>query len=127
MNRFRLLGLAACVALSVPAAAIAQQDAAAPTEHTMVLPSVDQHVKMLSERLGLTADQQEKARPIIVKMQDALQKVMDDKSLTQEQTQAQMHAVFMNADKDLRAFLNDEQKTKLDAMEREHAQMHGQP
>jgi len=107
-----------CVGL-IPA--IGQEEAAAPTKHAMVVPDVDQHLKMLSEKLALSAEQQEKARPILKEMQESMQRVADDKSLTQEQTQAQTHATFMKADKELRTFLSDEQKTKLDEME---SQMH---
>jgi hypothetical protein len=108
------------VELAVLAPIVAQQSAAAPTEHPMTLPSVDQHVKVLSDKLALTADQQEKARPIIAEMQDAMQKAMDDTSLTQEQQHARMHSAFMKADKEMRPFLTDEQKSKLDEMEKEH-------
>jgi hypothetical protein len=120
MSRIRLLALAVLVELAVLAPIVAQQSAAAPTEHPMTLPSVDQHVKVLSDKLALTADQQEKARPIIAEMQDAMQKAMDDTSLTQEQQHARMHSAFMKADKEMRPFLTDEQKSKLDEMEKEH-------
>ena len=113
MNRFRLLAAALVLCGGLPL--LAQQGATAPPSH---MPSVDEHLKVLSEKLDLTADQQEKARPIIADMQDGLQKVMDDKSLTPEQSHEQMHATFMKADKELRVFLTDEQKAKLDEMER---------
>jgi uncharacterized protein (DUF3084 family) len=87
----------------------------------MVLPDVDQHLKVLSEKLELSSEQQENARPILKNMQDEMQKAMDDKSLTPDQMQAQMHPIMMKADKQLREFLTDDQKTKLDAMEE---QMH---
>jgi Spy/CpxP family protein refolding chaperone len=130
MSRLRLLGLAGLMVLAelvvLAPPAIAQQAATAPAQHAMVLPSVDEHLKMLSEKLGLTADQQEKVRPIIAEMQDGLQKVMDDKSLTREQMHEQSHQVYMTADKKLREFLTDEQKTKLDDLERPHQEIRGQ-
>jgi len=119
MKRIGWLVLGIALAFAVPT--VAQQEAAAPPEHAMVMPDVDQHLKMLSEKLTLTAEQQEKARPILKEMQDSMQKAMDDKSLTPEQMHAQMHSSFMGADKKLRTFLSDEQKAKLDEME---AQMH---
>jgi Spy/CpxP family protein refolding chaperone len=112
MNRIRLLAAGAALACAIPA--IANQTPPAPTEQ---LPSVDRHLAMLSEKLNLTADQQEKARPILKKMQDAMQKAMDDKSLTEEQVHAQMRPAMLKADTALRAFLTDDQKKKLDAME----------
>ena len=100
---------------------VVAQEKPAPPEHAMVLPDVDQHLKVLSEKLELSSEQQEKARPILKNMQDELQKDMDDKSLTPDQMHAKMHADFMKADKELREFLTDDQKTKLDEMEK---QMH---
>jgi hypothetical protein len=57
-------------------------------------------------------------------MHDGSQKLVDDQSLTPEQRQAAMGELFMKADKEVRTFLNEEQKKKLDEME---AQMHGGP
>lgn len=101
--------------------AFAQQaEATAPAPHS--LPSVDDHLRMLAQKLELTQDQQDKARPIITEMQNDMQKIMDDKSLSHEKATAKTHAAFMNADKQFRQFLTDEQKTKLDELEQ---QMHG--
>jgi len=120
LGRAVLAGLAVLAEVGMIAPAIAQEKAA-PPEHAMMIPDVDQHLKVLSDKLELTAEQQEKARPILKEMQDEMQKVSDDKSLTQNQMHAQMHPIMMKADKQLREFLTDEQKTKLDAMEE---QMH---
>jgi len=112
MNRIRLLAVGAALVCAVPA--IANQTPPAPTEH---LPSVDRHLAVLSQKLDLTADQKEKARPILKEMQDAMQKAMDDKSLTEEQMHEQMRPAKLKADKALREILTDDQKKKLDAME----------
>ena len=85
---------------------------------------MDQHLKVLSEKLELTADQQEKARPILKEMQDAMQKVIDDQSLTQEQIHEQIHPIQTKADRELRTFLSTEQKQKLDAMEQQMHERH---
>lgn len=113
MNRIRLLAIGIVLACALPLIA---QEAAAPSP----MPSVDQHLKMLSEKLALTGDQQDKARSIIAEMQETMQKAMDDTSLTQEQKHVQMHAAFMKADKEMRPFLTEEQKAKLDEMEKQH-------
>ena len=123
MKRTGWLGVAALAViaeLAVLAPAIAQEKTA-PPENAMVVPDVDQHLKMLSEKLELTAEQQEKARPILKEMQDEMQKVMDNGSLTHEEATAKTHEAFMKADKKFREFLTDAQKTKLDEMEQ---QMH---
>ena len=85
------------------------------------MPNVDDHLRMLAQKLELSDEQQNKTRPIIAEMQDEMQKAMDDKSLTHDETTRRTHAAFMNADKKIREFLTDEQKTKLDAIE---AEMH---
>ena len=114
------LGVAALAAAVAFPSAIAQEKTD-PAQHGMVMPDVDQHLKILSAKLDLSAEQQEKARPILIAMQDAMQKDMDDKSLTPDQMHAKMHSDFMKADGELRTFLSEEQKTKLNAME---AEMH---
>jgi Spy/CpxP family protein refolding chaperone len=123
MNRRRAMTIAAAaVAFVLPAfqSSFAQQAEAPPAApHSM--PSVDDHLHLLAQKLDLSDEQQVKARPIITEMQDEMQKVMDDKSLTHEEATAKTHEAFMNADKKFREFLTDDQKTKLDEME---AQMH---
>jgi len=120
MNRLRLL--AAGTVLMFAMSTVAQQNATAPDVHAAAVAPVDQHLKMLSEKLALTTEQQEKARPILQAMRDGTQKLEDDQSLTPDQRQAGMHALFMKSDKEVRVFLTDDQKKKLDEME---AQMHG--
>jgi len=123
MNRIRLLAIGVALAFALPA--IAQESATASAQH---MPTVDQHLKALSEKLDLTADQQEKARPILREMQDSMQKVMNDTSMTHEQAHEQMRSVQLKADKDLRRLLSDEQKKKLDELEAQpHPGMHGEP
>lgn len=121
MNRIRTLAIAAAMLFALPA--FAQQSASTGQEHSA--PSVDDHLRMLSQKLELTADQQEKARPILEEMQAGMQKIDGDKSLTPEQAMAQRHPVFMKADKQIREFLTDDQKKKLDDLEEQmHPGMH---
>lgn len=123
MNRRRAMTIAAAAVLfALPAfqPSFAQQ-AKAPAAAPHSMPSVDEHLQMLAQKLELSDDQQARARPIITEMQDEMQKVMDNKSLTHEEATAKTHEAFMKADKKFRDFLTDEQKTKLDEMEQ---QMH---
>ena len=120
MNRLRLLAVGTVLMFAL--STVAQQNATAPDLHAAAVAPVDQHLKMLSEKLALTTEQQEKARPILQAMRDGTQKLEDDQSLTPDQRQAGMHALFMKSDKEVRVFLTDDQKKKLDEME---AQMHG--
>ena len=49
------------------------------------LPPAKEQLKVLTDKLGLTADQQSKAAPIIKDLHDATVKLMEDKSLSQEE------------------------------------------
>lgn len=119
MKRLSLVALAAIVSLVLPA--LARQSPANPA----TIP-VDQHLKVLAEKLELTAEQQEKARPILQQMHDDSEQIMYDKSLTHDEAMARLHPIFMKADKALREFLTVDQKKKLDAMEQQmHPEMHG--
>ena len=120
MNRLRLFTVSTVLIFAL--SAVAQQSTTMPDAHAVAAAPVDQHLKVLSEKLALTADQQDKARPILQDMHDGSQKINDDQSLTPDQKHAAMSELFMKSDKQLREFLTDDQKTKLDAME---AQMHG--
>jgi Spy/CpxP family protein refolding chaperone len=122
MNRNRLLAVGAVLMFAL--STMAQQPATSPDAHAAAVAPVEQHLKMLSEKLGLTADQQDKARPILQEMHDGSQKLADDPSLTPDQRQTAMRELFMKSDKQVRTFLTEDQKKKLDDME---AQMHSGP
>jgi len=121
MNRIRLLAVGTVLMFAM--STVAQQTTTTPDVHAAAVAPVEEHLKVLSEKLALTADQQDKARPILQEMHDCSQKLQDDQSLTPDQRQAGMHPVFMKADKALREILTDDQKKKLDDLE---AQMHGE-
>lgn len=123
MNRRRALTITAAMLLVLPALARPAfgQETEAPAAPPHSLPSVDDHLHFLAQKLELTDDQQEKARPILTEMQAEMQKVMDDKALTHDEAMAKTHLVFMKADKQFREFLTDDQKKKLDELEE---QMH---
>jgi Spy/CpxP family protein refolding chaperone len=127
MNRIRLLAIATVLMFAL--GMVAQQPtssakgSSAGTQnggHGHGMPSVEDHVKLLSEKLDLTADQQAKAKPIVQEMQDGMQKTMHDESLSQEERHAKLKALHETADKKFREILNDEQKKKLDQLEHEH-------
>lgn len=121
MNRRRALTLATAALFALPATSFFAQQAEAPAPPPHTMPSVDDHLHMLAEKLDLTQEQQDKARPIIAEMQEEMQKILDDKSLSHDDAMSRTHAAFMKADRQFREFLTDDQKTKLDQMEQ---QMH---
>jgi hypothetical protein len=122
MNRIRLLALVTVLIYGLSTAA--QQPTTGPSAHNAATASVEEHLKVLSEKLALTSDQQDKVRPILQEMHDGSQKIDDDQTLKSDQRQAAMHSVFMRADKQIREILADDQKKRLDDLE---AQMQPAP
>ena len=117
MNRIRLLAIGTVLVFALGTAA--QQTTTSPDTHVAVIPSVEGHLKALSEKLDLTADQQAKARPILQEMHDGMQKLADNTSLTDEERMAGQKPIRAKADKAMRVFLTEEQKKKLDELEAE--------
>jgi hypothetical protein len=131
MNRFRLLpiGLTLMVALSTQAQQTAGGSAST-DEHSQQnaqgVPTVEQHLKVLSEKLDLTSDQQVSAKPILQELHDGSMKLAQDESLTREERLAKVRPLREKADKQLREILTDDQKKKLDQLEHEpHPELHG--
>jgi Spy/CpxP family protein refolding chaperone len=130
MNLIRLLAFSSVLllALSTAAQQTTTSPATGPDMHPPTMAPVAQHLKMLSDQLGLSVDQQAQARPILQQMHDGSQKLEDDPNLTSEQRHAAMHSLFMKADQQMRVFLTDAQKKTLDEMEaRMHQEHPGSP
>jgi Spy/CpxP family protein refolding chaperone len=90
------------------------------------LPTVEEQLKVLTGKLDLTGDQQTKIKPILQELHDATQKLMEDKSLSNEERLAKVRPQRMKADSSIRSILNDDQKKKLDQYEQgSHGEMHG--
>jgi Spy/CpxP family protein refolding chaperone len=134
MNHFRLLAIGTI--LMVALASVAQQTATAPgrgdeQDHSQnsgpaALPTIEQHLKMLSEKLDLTAEQQAKIRPILQRMQEEWQSITRDTTLSDQARHDKMKSARDKADKQARPILDKEQKKKLDELEQEpHPDSHG--
>jgi Spy/CpxP family protein refolding chaperone len=122
MNRFRYLAIGILLMLAL--AASAQQTATAPTDKSEPSPqagmsNVDQHVKMLAEKLNLSADQQTKLKPIIQQFLDGRQKAMEDKSLSPEARHERINKLHAEAKEQARAVLTDDQQKKLDELDQQ--------
>jgi hypothetical protein len=116
MKPVRLFAIASALMVALGTVAQQQPEPAGPT--------VEVHLKMLTEKLGLTRAQQAKAKPILQEMSDAQQKIRQDDSLSHQERQDRIRPVFEKADKKLRKVLNDAQKIKLDQLEHKaHAMM----
>jgi Spy/CpxP family protein refolding chaperone len=133
MNRTRLLAVGTILMLALTA--VAQQTPATPggpapgassDTHDGGVPTVEAHLKALSEKLDLTGDQQAKTKPILQELNDATMKLRQDESMSHDERLGKVRAAREKADKQLREFLNDDQKKKLDQLEQEpHPDLHG--
>jgi len=122
MNRIRLLAIGTVLVFAL--STVAQQTTTSPDAHAAAAAPVEQHLKALSQKLDLTADQQDRVRPILQEMHDGAQKLDDDQTLTPDQHQEGIRPLITKADREIREVLNDDQKKKLDELE---AQMHPVP
>ena len=122
MNRVRAITVSLVLMLAL--AAIAQQAKTAHSgAHGM---SSDAHLKLLSEKLNLSADQEAKLKPILQQMDEGTRKNMQDESLSREERAAKIKPLRVEADRKMREFLTDEQKKKLDELEHSpHGELHG--
>jgi Spy/CpxP family protein refolding chaperone len=88
-------------------------------------PKVEKQLKFLTERLDLAANQQAKLKPILRELHDALDKIMQDQSITGDERLEKVRTLRLRADKQIREFLNDDQRKKLDQVEAEpHPELH---
>lgn len=125
MDRIRLLAIGTLMAFALTGAA-QQAAVTGPAEDQsrsaqIAVTPVEHHLKVLSEKLSLTTDQEDRVRPILQEMHDAWQKAEQDQSLSDNERNVQKHAAFMKADGQIRPILTDDQKKTLDQMEE---QMH---
>ena len=134
MNRFRLLAIGTMLMFALTAPA--QQSATGPAgsdkeEHAQRgaqdgVPTVESQLKVLTEKLDLTGDQQSRIKPILQELHDATQKIVQDKTLSHEERLAKVRPQRYKADKQIREFLSDDQKKKLDQyLQGPHPEMHG--
>jgi Spy/CpxP family protein refolding chaperone len=138
MNRIRLLVVGTVLMFALTA--IAQQAATQPDRPTPDhpvrdghgqgmhdgVPTVERHLKVLTEKLALTDDQQAKIKPLLQKLHDATQKLVQDESMSREERLDNVRACRYKADNEIREILNDHQKKKLDQLEQgPHTELHG--
>ena len=129
MNRFRLLALGTMLLFALTT--VAQQAASSSTKATSGgdhagVPTAEVQLKFLATNLDLTADQQEKIKPILREVHDATVKLVQDKSMSGDDSLAKVRELRYAADKKIRIVLTEDQKKKLDQVEQEpHPELHG--
>lgn len=83
------------------------------------MPSVDDQVKTLTEKLSLTDDQQGKVKTILEDTRSQMVKVMQDDSMSREDKMAKGRSLREAANGKIRDLLTDDQKKKFDDMQKE--------
>lgn len=133
MNRLLVIATILMLGPAMPA----QQAASKPADsqgnyqgsgknHRKRIPTAEEHLKVLAEKLSLSSDQQARIKPILQELHDATQKVVQDESMSPAERMENVRARRFAADKKIREILNDEQKKKLDQLEQApHPELHG--
>ena len=127
MSRTRLLVIGSILVFAMtkaPMIMVAQQTTV--TRSADGVPAVEDQMKLLTPRLGLTTAQQPKVRSILQDLLDGTQKLALDGSISNDERMDGVRALRYKTDERLRAMLGNEQKKKLDQVEQEpHAELHG--
>src|SRR5579864_809748 len=130
MNRIRLVAIGTILILT--SIAVAQQTTTTTADSTAVsaaqpaVPTPEAQLKILTGKLDLTSDQEDKIKSILQDLYDATMKIVQDKTLSHEERLAKVRPHRYAADKRIREILNDAQKRKLDLYEQgPHSEMHG--
>ncbi|HEV2492469.1 MAG TPA: hypothetical protein VG204_05280 [Terriglobia bacterium] len=132
MNRSQLLVIGTILIFAL--STVAQQHTAgagspakgvAGAEHNG-LPSVEEQLKVLTEKLDLTPAQQAKIKPIMQELHDFTEKLMQNKNMSREERLRNVRPRRYAADKSIRQVLNEDQKKRLDQyLQGPHPEMHG--
>lgn len=126
MDRIRLLLIGTMLMLALTAAAQRAKTSGDAQDGSGSASAVENHMKLLTEKLDLSSDQQAKVKPILQRMHDATEKFMEDESMSRDERMDNVRASRYKADREVRKILSDEQKKKLDQLEEEsHPGLHG--
>src|SRR5438270_13101005 len=117
MNRFRLLAIGSM--LLIAPGMLAQQTAppgepATGAAQGVVLRDVGDQLKVLTQKLDLSVDQQPKVKTILQELHDASLKLLQAENTSQDELLREVRPLRMNADKKIREILSDDQKQRLD-------------
>lgn len=128
MNRIRLLtiGIMFTFALATVAQGNTAGNSAKDASASAREASPEDQLKVLTEKLDLTGDQQAKVKPILQELHDATQKIVQDESLTHDERLTRVRPLRYEAHKKILEILNDDQKKKLEQyLQGPHPEMHG--
>ena len=80
----------------------------------------DAELQHMTKDLGLSSDQQNQIRPILVDRQQKMQAIFQDQSLSREDRRSQMMSIRQDSNAKIEALLTDKQKQKFEAMQERH-------
>jgi protein CpxP len=83
------------------------------------MPSVDDQVKTLTEKLSLTDDQQTKVKAILEDTRSQSTKIFQDDSMSREDKMAKIRTLRETGNGKIREVLTDDQKKKFDDIQKE--------
>jgi len=87
--------------------------------HRPMMPSVDDQLKHLTQKLNLTDEQQAKIKPILEDQRKQMEQIHNDSSLSREDRFSKMQQLRTSGDTQIKAVLNEDQQKKFDKMREE--------
>jgi septal ring factor EnvC (AmiA/AmiB activator) len=87
--------------------------------HGPMMPSVDDQIKHLTNKLSLSDDQQAKLKPILEEQRKQMEQIHSDSSLSREDRFSKMQELRQNADTQIKSVLNEDQQKNFDKMREE--------
>jgi|SRR5208282_4714061 len=89
--------------------------------------SADQRLQMMTKQLNLTADQQQKIKPLLESESQQMQTLHQDTSLSQEDRMSKMQQIRQSTNEQIKSSLNPDQQQKFDEMMSRRGRGHGGP
>ena len=87
--------------------------------------SADQQLEHMTQMLNLTADQQQKIKPILENQQTQMQALHQDTSMSQADRRSKMMQIHQNTQQQIGAVLTPEQQQKWQQMQEQHREHMG--
>jgi len=99
-----------------PATPSGQSGSSAQQPSQAQMSNIDEQVKILSDQLNLTPDQQSKTKNILIDQHQQAMTLVQDSAMPREQKMEKIHSLRETTIARVRQLLNDDQKPKFDQM-----------
>jgi len=122
-NRLLTLALSGLLTLAVGGGAMGQDNAApaaAPGQEQGRGPgrmNPDRQLEHMTRELGLSADQQNQIKPLLIDRQQKMEALFQDQSIAQQDRRSRMQSIRQESQSKIEAVLNDQQKQKFATMQ----------